>query len=307
MVATDSQTLVDDLIARFRRQQPLRVGSLVITVFGDAVAPRGGAVWLGSLSRLLERFGIRGDHVRTAVARLTDDDWLERRRLGRRSFFHISASGRRRIDDATRRIYAGLPNDWDGCWSLVVLPGGAGDQREILRKELGWQGFGSLAPGVLARPSKSTGGLAATFAEWDDRAVVFDAKCDPEAAGLRQMAEGCWNLDAVAEGYGRLLSQFGPLRQAFRDGTDFDDLACLQIRLLLIHEFRKVILRDPILPPMLLPENWIGFAAHTLCRDVYRAVAAGAERWLDAHTENEDGPLPAPGPEFLERFGGLRL
>jgi hypothetical protein len=32
------------LVARFRRQRPLRGGSLIITVFGDAIAPRGGAI-----------------------------------------------------------------------------------------------------------------------------------------------------------------------------------------------------------------------------------------------------------------------
>ena len=40
------------IVARFRRQRPLRGGSLLITVFGDAIAPRGGAITLGSLIAL---------------------------------------------------------------------------------------------------------------------------------------------------------------------------------------------------------------------------------------------------------------
>ena len=41
------------LIKRFQQQRPLRTGSLIITLFGDAIVPRGGTVWLGSLIELL--------------------------------------------------------------------------------------------------------------------------------------------------------------------------------------------------------------------------------------------------------------
>ena len=42
----------DALVARFRRQQPLRGGSLLVTILGDAIAPRGGVIGLGSLIEL---------------------------------------------------------------------------------------------------------------------------------------------------------------------------------------------------------------------------------------------------------------
>ena len=32
------------LIKRFQQQRPLRTGSLIITLFGDAIVPRGGTV-----------------------------------------------------------------------------------------------------------------------------------------------------------------------------------------------------------------------------------------------------------------------
>src|SRR5204863_361665 len=46
------------LLRNFRAQRPLRGGSLLITVFGDSIAPRGGAVTLGSLIRLAAPFGL---------------------------------------------------------------------------------------------------------------------------------------------------------------------------------------------------------------------------------------------------------
>ena len=46
------------LVARFRRQRPLRGGSLLVTILGDAIAPRGGTIALGSLIELARPFGI---------------------------------------------------------------------------------------------------------------------------------------------------------------------------------------------------------------------------------------------------------
>ena len=44
------------------------------------------------------------------------------------------------------------------------------------------------------------------------------------------------------------------------------------MRTLLIHAYRRVLLRDPQLPAALLPLDWPGAAAYALCRDFYRAA-----------------------------------
>lgn len=49
---------LNHLITRFQEQTPIRASSLIITLYGDAVEPHGGTVWLGSLIGLLEPFGI---------------------------------------------------------------------------------------------------------------------------------------------------------------------------------------------------------------------------------------------------------
>ncbi len=36
------------------KREPSRTGSIVITVFGDAIVPRGGSVWLGTLLKFFE-------------------------------------------------------------------------------------------------------------------------------------------------------------------------------------------------------------------------------------------------------------
>ncbi len=73
----------------------------------------------------------------------------------------------------------------------------------------------------------------------------------------------------------------------------------------MIHEYRKLLLRDPQLPDELLPGDWEGRAARQLCRNIYRLIQGPAEQWLEAAMETADGPLPAVSEGFYKRFGGL--
>ena len=52
------------------KREPSRTGSIVITVFGDAIVPRGGSVWLGTLLEFFKTIDIDSSVVRTAMSRL---------------------------------------------------------------------------------------------------------------------------------------------------------------------------------------------------------------------------------------------
>src|SRR5579872_2743323 len=140
------------LLQRFRQQKPLRAGSLLVTLFGDAILPRGGTVTLGSLIKLAAPFGINERLVRTAAARLVHEGWLKARRFRKLSEYHLSADGRERFLEATSRIYGAPESTWSGRWTLAVLPPVRAVHRKRLREELGWLGFGEFAVGVFAHP-----------------------------------------------------------------------------------------------------------------------------------------------------------
>src|SRR5262245_51484214 len=165
------------LVAKFQRQRPMRSGSLLITLFGDAIAPRGGAVTLGSLIRLAHPFGIPERLVRTSVGRLANDGWLSSHRVGRQSEYFLTDHGKSRFAEATQRIYGQAPHSWDGHWTLLFLPPGSRARRETLREEMAWLGFGQISPGVLAHPSRTVADTREQLAELriDGRAVVMRA------------------------------------------------------------------------------------------------------------------------------------
>ena len=55
----------------------------------------------------------------------------------------------------------------------------------------------------------------------------------------------------MAVGYGRFLDAFAPLADA-----PIPPAEALLLRLLLVHEWHRLVLRDPLLPAALLPEAW---------------------------------------------------
>ncbi len=301
--------LAEGLVRDFAAQQPIRAGSFIVTIYGDAVAPRGGTLALVSLLALMSEVGASESLVRTAVSRLSADGWLSGRRRGRHSFYSLTETGSRRFEEATRRIYLGAPPSWAGTWEVVLLPGGAGDGREALRKALRWLGFGQVGPAVMIHPQPDREALAAVLAEPGAAGAALlisgTTEISDKAAALQRLVAESWDLEALAAGYRQFLFRFAPLGEALAAGCELAPLECLMVRLLLIHEYRKVILRDPALPTALLPEDWPGREAQALCRRIYAAVVEGAEAWVSGNLRRDDGALPPPGAEFWARFGGL--
>ena len=297
--------------------RPPRAKSLVVTVFGDAILPHGGTIWVGSLIRLLAPFGINGRGVRTAVQRLTVEGWLSNRSVGRRSDYMPTAESRPRFEEADRRIYAEGAPHWDGTWCLVLL-GQAGistSERESARRELRWHGFGEISPTLLLHPAVDAGSLQRALDELGlrGRAIVFQgaaggAFAAPSPGGspaLGELVRSAWRLDELALDYRDFLGRFGPVGE-MPDGCLLRDAqTCFGLRTLAIHEYRRILLRDPQLPEELLPESWEGREARSLCAELYRRLEARAAEHLLSTCETATGRLRPVSRSYGRRFGGI--
>ena len=273
-------------------RQPSRTWSVVVTVYGDAVVPRGGSLWLGTLLDVFRALGINEGAVRTAVSRLAADGWLDRRRVGRNSFYSLAERGRTTFADATRQIYSDRPVSWDGRL-IMVLPDDGPDRASIVAALTG-AGFGTIMPGVM---------LATGPCELPDAAsgeVLLETVPSRNAAA--RLAARAWPLDRAADAYRRFIAAFAPLAAEARSGALASDEAAFTARILTIHAYRRVVLRDPHLPPALLPASWPGDEARAVCRGIYGSVLRTSERWLDQHGASAVGPLPPPDQSLWHRF-----
>lgn len=262
------ETLIDRLHARGR----LRVWSLVITIFGDAIVPRGGRVALSTLQDIMARLRVEPGALRTAMSRLAGDHWVTRERQGRNSFFSLDENGRHAFDLATRRIYASRPPEWAGRWTVALAPPGVD---EGPASELAALGFLRIGGGAYLRPE--TADAADAGDALSGMLVVHGESADhPEAF------RALWPSEQIAGAYHAFVAAYRPLAHALENGKRLSPLEAMTARTLLIHDWRRIVLRDPGLPPALLPEAWPGEAARAIARDIYRLLHEQSENWLDS-------------------------
>jgi phenylacetic acid degradation operon negative regulatory protein len=274
------------------KREPSRTGSIAITMFGDAIVPRGGAVWLGTLLEFFQTLDIDASVVRTAMSRLTADGWFERNKVGRNSFYRLKTKGRQTFETATRHIYDPPPSDWTGRFELLLI--GNGEDRDASREALKNAGFGSPLPGVWVAPS------GVPVPDEAARAIRLEVSAEDDSG--RRLLRESWPLDRTADAYLKFMKTFEPLRAWSGRRVALTEADAFTARILLIHYYRRVVLRDPLLPTALLPKDWPGGAARALCGDIYRALLAKSEQWLDRHGTNEAGALPEASGNLLRRF-----
>jgi phenylacetic acid degradation operon negative regulatory protein len=248
--------------------------SLLLTVLGEYVLPRSGAVWQETLVATLVSLGYSHQAARQALSRSTRDGWLETERRGRRSRMRLSRRTAELLRTGADRIYSfGEPWQWDHRWLLVVLrvPEHRREVRHQLRTRLAWTGLGSLGGGVWITPHvEREAELATAIAEEpvaDATSFVagFGAIGDPP-----RLVATAWNLDSVREQYLAFIEDFSRVRPASAE-------ACFRMQTQLVHAWRRFPFLDPDLPAELLPARWPRAQAHEL-------FVSRHERWRSAAT-----------------------
>jgi len=306
MATRSSDTTLSPAVAKLQRGLVLRSKSVLITVYGDAIAPRNQAVWLGSLISVGQMFGLSSRLVRTSAARLTADDWFDSTKIGRRSYYKLSPSGLLRVQHADRRIYEFSLPQWDGRWTLVILDSAIrATRRAHLKRELLWESFGQLAPGVFAHPHVNHGSL---------RDILEVTQAGPHAAvlsaesldaysrePLENLLRDTFDLEKVEAAWKQFIARFSAAVNELRDLTPAESFF---VRTLLIHEYRRVLLRDPNLPSSFLPPDWPGLHARRLCESIYRKLLPASEQFLLAHIETSDGRLVETPTAIFNRIPG---
>lgn len=259
-----------DLITRLLSGLELRSTTFIITLYGDVVVPRGGILWTGSLIEACALVGISESLVRTALSRLVAARQLAGERIGRRSYYRLAPEAQREFDQATRLLYA--PDIAPRGWQILHAPHLPEDAARRLR-------MGHMGGRIYLRPDR---GQPAP-----EGALLFHAANPGQIATLGQF----WDLSQLDAGYRAMLDRFAAVDAA----GPISDAAALTVRLLLVHVYRSVLLRDPRLPEAALPADWQGGRARDLFRRLYRQLSPAAERYVAANFKGEDGFLPARG------------
>ncbi len=231
-----------------------RVWSIIVTVFGDLAQRPGDRLSGAALSRIIEPLGVRPEAIRVALHRLRKDGWLESAREGRESRHFLTEYGRAQSAAVTPRIYDPAP-EVAQRWHVLI----AGDAEGLSALSARIQADGHIGVGdavALGRgplPDDTRGFLgfeigALRVPDWLQRSII-----PPDLnAACRDLMQSLEQADALMPPGGAA----SPVQTA-------------TLRTLIVHRWRRVVLRHPDLPADFYPADWPGAA----CRDrVFRLL-----------------------------------
>lgn len=264
---------------------------LVLTLYGDFLLHRPVAVWVGSLIVLLEPLGLSEGYVRTTLSRMTSRGWFETERAGRRSYYRLSARGRRLLEEGEARIYHPPQNEvWDGEWTLIAysIPESQRQLRDRLRVRLTWLGFGSVGNGLWISPHDVRERVAAIAEELDVASYleVFRG-AHLGSSDARRLVSQCWDIGSINTRYeafiDRHLSDFRAMKA--KGSSSISSREAYVRRFELVHEYREFPLLDPFLPRPLQTEEWAGECALGLFQAYHDLLVEPAEAFVEEHLE----------------------
>ncbi len=258
--------------------------SLLMTILGEYVLPRGAPVWTQVLLDVLRLLGIEEKSGRQALARSGDDGWIAAERVGRRVRWSLTPPGRRLLSQGTQRIYefGREASDWDGRWLLlmVTVPEAQRELRHRVRSQLNWAGFGSPAAGVWVSPHTSSQAAAAS--------ILSESGLAPQAMSFiagygkigdeETMVARAWDLASLEERYEAFIDEFSG-RHAVSDE------AALGAQTRMVHAWRRFPFLDPQLPAQLLPASWSGLGAAEVFHANHASWHPAAQRHWDRLVE----------------------
>ncbi len=260
--------------------------SLLMTLLGEFVLPRDGAVWTSVLIRALAMFAVEEKSARQALARTAAEGWLISHRQGRRVRWDLTEAGRALLTHGADRIYSfGREQPaWDQTWLvlIVTVPHAKRELRHQLRSRLSWAGFGSPAPGVWVTPDTAHEPEATRILEelgLAAGAMSFRAHYG-SIGSPESVAAQAWDLASVAARYEAFIAEFSGLAPGRGDET-------LIAATRLVHEWRRFPFLDPQLPVKLLPAHWSGTRAARLFHARRSEWEPGARLRWDTLTAEE--------------------
>lgn len=225
-----------------------RVWSIIVSLFGDMAQEPGAQISGGALTRIIEPMGIKPEAIRVALHRLRKDGWIESDRIGRVSRHVLTEFGRTQSAAVTPRIYARGPSPVEH-WHLLIAEDGPGTPvLEDVMLSHDYIPIGrNVALGSGPVPEETDGLLALDIAPRAAPKWVQDRLCPPE---LRTTCKAL--LDAVERAAKSRPETWSPT-----------PLQSATLRTLLVHRWRRVVLRQPDLPAAFYPSDWVGPA----CRE----------------------------------------
>ncbi|UYV36052.1 PaaX family transcriptional regulator [Rhodobacteraceae bacterium D3-12] len=218
----------------------IKAWSLIVTILGDLAAEKGARVSGPALTQLTEPMGLKPEALRVAIHRLRRDGWLVSEREGRTSLYGLSDHGRTLTKSVFHRVYGAapeLPKKW-----LIVVAQNAEALQAVDHPE-------------LLPISPRTGLLADVTADVPEGVLAWAA----EPGAMPGWVKSALVDEELSAAYGALLPA---LDAALKVEPPEGVMARAVLRLVALHQWRRLVLRHGAAAEALMGQQWAG----AMCR-----------------------------------------
>lgn len=221
-----------------------RVWSLMVTIFGDLAQTRNSAIEGPVMSAIMAEMHIRPEAVRVALHRLRNDGWITSEKTGRTSLHSLTELGRAQSVAASARIYAN-PGEEGKAWQLALIE----EASNVTRGQMLSLGFAPLMPRVY---------IGGSDARAPEGALTLPGGPVPDWLRSQFVPEG------LASDYAALHSVLLEAESTLTGPKELSPLQTAVLRCLIVHNWRRIVLKHPSLPAHLYPPTWEGPRCHVL-------------------------------------------
>jgi phenylacetic acid degradation operon negative regulatory protein len=238
----------DRFVTLLTRGESHRLWSLLITAFGDLAGGKDQVISSTALNQITAAIGLKPEATRVALHRLRKDGWIEGCRDGRRSLYALTPEGQRQTAIARPKIYD-QPNSDDVCHMVILEPGGP--EKIRASDTVLW-----VTPniGLTTKLPKRNFGIATADTGLPDwiRARV----CLPEL--IKETRDLQKHLEIV--------------EHLIPDPNMLTPIQIATLRALIVHSWRRVILKAPDLPDHVFPATWKGPECRNSMSEILRRL-----------------------------------
>ncbi|PHQ71844.1 MAG: hypothetical protein COB93_02170 [Sneathiella sp.] len=246
-----SDVVGSSLIEHLINYGELKVWSVLVTILGD-LAPRAGMYIPGpALAALTGRIGIKPQALRVAIHRLRKEGWIEGTKIGRVSHYALSEMGRLETERVEPEVYGSVAPERKQPY-LLVIPPRSTDKMPPNAIKLSRDLYLSdhIPPSIDGLLT-----ISGENRQWPD--WVQEAVLPPQLAEQHEALTKLLSAD-------------------HEDPADLEPFDRIALRILILHNWRRLVLRRSPLAPLFWDKEWIG----TQCQ--YHVT-----RWLTALSRDD--------------------
>ncbi len=273
----------------------LNLNSLIMTIFGDIVLPRGGIIWLAALVKLLEPLGFTENLVRICMFRLTKAKWFVSHKIGQKSYYYLDEARRDEFYRAYDIVYKNKVMthiDMNETFAFVFTWKLSSKEKKTFERIALKNGSIKISSDIFIYHSHELVLLQQSFSQ---NLILCEAKLSTkkDMQLMRSCIKENVHIKKQIKEYYDFIDFFRPiLRYVAEEKYSSSKVLKFMVRVISLDAYRRLVLAAVKLPPKLLPSEWPDRLCRNLLINIYDSVKIESDLAIQKLVETDDAFLP---------------